>query len=77
MTGKYTTEHAAKRGHCSDGNCIVEFGSRGSRSYDWFPPGHPIGKFDSNGSGNFVKATNFTIIARAYKQANGDVVWRS
>jgi len=79
IEGKYNSELAAKRASGkTEGNCIVEFrGENGKRTYDYFPQGHPIGEFESNGSGKFIKATNHKIVARAYRKANGDIVWKS
>jgi hypothetical protein len=78
MTGKYTSELAAKRASGkTEGYCIVEFRNGSERTYDYFPQGHPIGEFQDTERGRqFVKATNHTIICRAYKQANGKIVWR-
>jgi hypothetical protein len=71
MEGKYKSETAAKRAAGRvEGTCVVKF----SDGYDFFPLGYPIGQFVA---GQFVKATTFKVVARAYQQSNGDIVWKS
>lgn len=75
MVGMYKSELSAKRrARRNEGYCIVEFCNDGKYSYDYFPAGHVIGYCDDNGQ--FVKATNHTIICRAYRTASGKIVWR-
>jgi hypothetical protein len=72
MEGKYKSELSTKRaaGRVVEGTCIVKFRDE---SYDFFPLGYLIGQFVA---GQFVKATNYKIVARAYRQSNGDIVWK-
>jgi hypothetical protein len=72
VQGNYKSETAAKRAAGRvEGTCVVKFSDG---SYDFFPFGYPIGQFVA---GQFVKATNYKIVARAHQQSNGDIVWKS
>jgi hypothetical protein len=72
VQGNYKSELLAKRAFSRfEGTCIVKFSDG---SYDFFPLGYPIGKVVD---GQFVKATNYKIVARAHQQSNGDIVWKS
>jgi hypothetical protein len=72
MEGKYKSDLSAKRAAGRvEGTCVVKFSDE---SYDFFPFGYPIGKFVD---GQFVKATTYEVVARAYRQSTGKIVWKS
>ncbi len=52
VAGEYKTEIGAKRAANKNLNSVVVRFPDGS--YDWFPPGHPVGEYV--GGGRFVKA---------------------
>ncbi len=55
----YKTEIGAKRAANKNLNPIVARLSDGT--YDWFPQGHPIGRYEN---GQFVKDSDARIVAR-------------
>lgn len=64
MEGPYKTKIGAKRmASKALDHVIVEFAFGGTKSYDWFPNGHPLGGFNG---GDFYRAENARIIERYF-----------